>query len=384
MTPLLFEPISLRGLKLNNRVVLSPMCQYASTNGLASDWHVMHLGRFACANLGMVITEATAVEPRGRISPNCLGLYSDESEAALGRVVSFCKSFGSAKLGVQLAHAGRKSSVTPSFVKRNAVPPGEGGWVPLSPSAYEDGIHPSPEVIAESSIDELVHHWVESTRRAHAIGVDMIELHFGHGYLVNQFLSPLINTRTDEYGGSFDGRSRLALQIFQACRAVFPDEKPIGVRISAVDWVAGGWTLEDSCRLASRLQHLGCDYICTSSGGVSLEQKIVAHPGYQVPFAQAVKSHTGMTTMAVGQIWEPEQAELVLQNGSADLIAIARRLLVNPNWVWMAAVHFNHPLQYAPRYKAVQPRIGLQKDEPDRRGLFMFRTDEPSDTKRWG
>jgi len=214
--------------------------------------------------------------------------------------------------------------------------------------------------------------------------VDLIELHFAHGYLVNQFLSPLTNRREDSHGGSRDNRMRLAMEIFEACRAAFPQDRPMGVRISAVDWVEGGWTIEDSVELSTRLRSRGCDYVCTSSGGVSLAQKIVAGPGYQVPFARAVRRQAGVATIAVGQIWDPDQAESVLQEGSADLIAIGRRLLVNPRWAWMAAQHFRRDLDYTARYRVVQPRFGEKPLNERQGGVFMFRSDEATDGKRWG
>jgi 2,4-dienoyl-CoA reductase-like NADH-dependent reductase (Old Yellow Enzyme family) len=369
---LLFQPLQLRDLDLPNRIVLSPMCQYAAVDGCATDWHVMQLGRYACANLGLVMTEATAVEPRGRISPQCLGLYSDACEAALTRVIRFCKDYGAAKFGIQLAHAGRKSSVPPSFVSRKALTAHEGGWTPLSPSPYEDGVHGTPQVMSDADIEETIHHWVSATRRAARIGCDLIELHFAHGYLVNEFLSPLINTRTDDWGGTRDNRMRLALRIFAECRAAFPQERPIGVRISAVDWVEGGWTLADSCELATRLAALGCDYICASSGGVSMAQQITAGPGYQVPFAEAIRKEAEIKTIAVGQITDPDQAEAILQTGAGDLIALARGLLRDPNWAWNAAQHFGEPLDYVPRFKAVQPKRSREATTQPA-GLFMFR-----------
>src|SRR5882724_6528796 len=242
----LFSPIKLRGLTLDNRIVLSPMCQYASLDGNPSEWHTVHLGTYALANLGLVITEATAVEPVGRISPMCLGLYSDEHQERLSRIIRFYREFGTAKFGVQLAHAGRKSSVLPSFMIRRAVTPEEGGWTPISPSLYEDDVHPRPAVMDLALIEQVKTAWRDATRRAAEIGVDLIELHFAHGYIVNQFLSPLINTRTDAYGGSRENRMRFGLEIFELCRQAFPADRPIGVRISATDWVKGGWDIEDS------------------------------------------------------------------------------------------------------------------------------------------
>ena len=361
----LFTPIKLRGLTLDNRIVLSPMCQYASTDGVASDWHMAHLGTYALGNLGLAITEATAVEPKGRISPMCLGLYSDAHMEPLARILKLYRDYGTTKFGIQLAHAGRKSSVLPSFMIRKAVPVGEGGWVPMSPSDYRDEVHTPPQVMTLEDIEAAKLAWRDSTRRAAEIGVDMIELHFAHGYLVNEFLSPIINTRQDQYGGSRDNRMRLALEIYDLCRAAFPADRPIGVRISATDWVEGGWGIEDSVELAKKFHARGCDYIVTSSGGVSVKQKIPVGPLYQIPLAEAVRQGSGITTMAVGQITEPAQAENILEKGQADMIAIARRLMYDPHWAWRAATEFGVFLKYPARYRNANPRIGNAMDFPE-------------------
>ncbi len=388
MAPLLFTPFDMRGLTLDNRIVLSPMCQYAAQDGNASDWHLMHLGQFACANVGLIITEATGVEPRGRISPQCLGLYSDDNQAALARVVRFCKEYGRSKFGVQLAHAGRKSSTPASFLARKPVPPEEGGWIPLSPSYYEDHLHPHPHVMTLADIAQAQEAFVQATLRAAVIGVDLIELHFAHGYLINSFLSPLINKREDRYGGSRENRMRFGLEIFERCRAAFPQERPIGARISAVDWVEGGWTLEDSCVLAAELKALGCDYICCSSGGVTLDQKITPGPGYQTPFSEAVRREGEIATMAVGQIWEPQQAEDVLQAGKADMIALGRKFMSNPHWAWTAATHFQQPLPYPPRYRVAHPRMplpaGTEALSEAEKGTRMFHAGLDLSAKSWG
>lgn len=370
----LFSPFKLRGLALDNRVVLSPMCQYAARDGNASDWHMAHLGTYALANLGLVITEATGVEPEGRISPWCLGLYSDANQEALARVIRFYREYSDTKFGVQLAHAGRKSSVLPSFMIRKAVPVEEGGWIPLSPSSYEDDIHPHPQVMDRARIERTKAAWADAARRAGEIGVDLIELHFGHGYLVHQFLTPLINRREDEYGGSRENRMRLGLEIFDLCRRAFPADRPIGVRISAIDWVPGGWGIEDSVAFARALKERGCDYICTTSGGAVLAQKIEAGPLYQVPFAEAVRKGAGITTMAVGQITEAAQAEAILAREQADLIAIGRRLLADPRWAWNAAIALGVFLKYPPRYRICHPRMGRDlnfTDTPEKRQKLM-------------
>jgi 2,4-dienoyl-CoA reductase-like NADH-dependent reductase (Old Yellow Enzyme family) len=381
MTSQLFSPITLRGLALDNRIVLSPMCQYASQDGNPSQWHTVHLGTYALANLGLVITEATAVEPAGRISPMCLGLYTDAHQEALARIVGFFREYGTTKFGVQLAHAGRKASVLPSFMIRRAVTPEEGGWTPISPSYYEDSVHPPPAVMDIELIERVKTAWRDATRRAAEIDVDLIELHFAHGYIVNQFLSPLINTRTDAYGGSRENRMRFGLEIFELCRRAFPAERPLGVRISVTDWVEGGWDVEDSVVFAKELKARGCDYICTTSGGVSLKQRIEAKPGYQVPLAQAVRHGAGIATMAVGQITEARQAEAILAEGKADMIAIGRRLMFNPHWAWTAASELGAFLKYPARYRNAHPRIGQEMDFPEspekrRRLLEVMREEE--------
>jgi len=359
MSSLLFAPILLRKLEVANRIVVSPMCQYAAEDGSATDWHIMHLGNFAVSGPGLVISEATGVEPEGRISSSCLGLYSDANERALTRIVTFFRTYGGlTKFGVQLAHAGRKGSVLPSFVARRALRPEEGAWTPISPFYYVDATHTPPAVMDMARITSVREAWRNATQRAARIGVDLIELHFAHGYLVNQFLSPLINHRDDAYGGSLAKRMRFALEIFEDCRAVWPSERPMGVRISATDWISGGWDLDDSVVLARELKARGCDYICASSGGVSMEQKITSGPNYQVPFADRIRREAGIVTMAVGQITEARQAEDVLQANSADLIAIARRMLYNPRWAWHAATEFGEFAPYPPRYRTAHPLSG--------------------------
>lgn len=377
----LFSPITLRGLTLDNRIVLSPMCQYASQDGYASDWHMAHLGTYALANLGLAITEATAVEPKGRISPMCLGLYSDAHMESLARILRFYRDYGTTKFGIQLAHAGRKSSVLPSFMIRKSVPVSEGGWVPMAPSDYRDDVHTPPAIMTLEDIEDMKTEWGKATRRAAEIGVDLIELHFAHGYLVNQFLSPLVNTRQDQYGGSRENRMRLALEIFDLCRSAFPSDRPVGVRISVTDWVEGGWDTADSVVLAKELRARGCDYICTSSGGVSLKQKIDPKPLYQIPLAEAVRRGSGITTMAVGQITEPQQAESILAEGKGDMIAIARRLMFDPHWAWKAATELGVFLKYPARYRNANPRIGQAMDFPEspekrKRMLEVMREEE--------
>jgi 2,4-dienoyl-CoA reductase-like NADH-dependent reductase (Old Yellow Enzyme family) len=371
----LFSPFTMRGLSLSNRIVVAPMCQYGATDGVASDWHIMHLGNFALSGAGLVITEATAVEPRGRISPLCLGLYSDACETALARVIGFCRQYGAAKLGVQLAHAGRKGSVSASFEPRKFLQPHEGGWRTISASPVDDGFHAVPEMLDEAGIAQLIRDWVAATERAERLGFDLIELHFAHGYLVNQFMSPLGNLRSDAYGGDRARRMRLPIEIFEACRAVWPADKPMGVRISAVDWVPDGWDMADSVAFAAAMKARNCDFICASSGGMSMQQKIVAGPNYQVPFAEEMKRTTGITTMAVGQITEPEQAEEIIANGRADMVALARRMLFNPRWPWHAAIALGEHMIYPPRYRTCHPLMGTALKFPESREMRQALTD---------
>jgi 2,4-dienoyl-CoA reductase-like NADH-dependent reductase (Old Yellow Enzyme family) len=387
MGSILFSRLRLRELDLSNRIVVSPMCQYAAAGGSANDWHIMHLGSFAVSNPGLVITEATAVEPVGRISPNCLGLYSEENERALARIAAFFRTYGGeAKLGVQLAHAGRKSSVPPSFSVRRALTEEEGAWIPICPSDYEDGIYARPKVMDEQCIKEVQESWRKATLRADRAGVNLIELHFAHGYLVHEFLSPLINKRTDSYGGTLENRMRFALEVFEICRAVWPEQKPMGVRISATDSVPGGWDVDDSVVLSRRLKALGCDYVCASSGGISGAQNIVIGPGYQVPFAERIRREADIVAIAVGLITEARQAEAILQEGRADLIALGRRMLFNPRWAWHAAIELGEVLPYQERYRRANPLMGAGLkfvDTPEyRRALESIRTAEAQATHR--
>ncbi len=347
----LFSPITLRGLTLDNRIVLSPMCQYASQDGHASDWHMAHLGTYALGNLGLAITEATAVEPTGRISPWCLGLYSDAHMPALARILKLYRDYGTTKFGIQLAHAGRKSSVLPSFMIRKAVPVEEGGWVPMAPSYYEDDVHTRPSVMNLDDIEHAKLAWRDATRRAAEIGVDLIELHFAHGYLVNQFMSPLINTRNDQYGGSRENRMRFPLRVVEAVRHVWPKDRVLAIRVSATDYMGEeGWTLEDAIAFSHELNTRGIDLIDVSGGGSSPRQKIDLKPGYQVPMSEAIKRATGLPTIAVGLVTDPKLADAIIRDDKADAVALGRALLNDPFWAWRAAdaldAVVNVPAQY--------------------------------------
>ena len=334
------------------------MCQYASTDGSANDWHLMHLGQFAMGAGGLVITEATHVSPVGRISKNCLGLYSDENEASLKKVIDFCKRYGVAKFGIQLAHSGRKGSVHRPNDGSKPLTAEEGAWTTLAPSAlpFGPGWH-TPVAITRAGLAEVKQQFVESAKRAVRIGFELGELHIGHGYLLHQFLSPLANQREDEYGGSSANRMRYPLEVFEAVRAVWPAELPLGVRVSATDWVDGGWTPEETVVFAHGLKKLGCDFLDVTSGQVDPRQKIPFAPGYNVPFAEKVKRETGMPVMAVGMISNGRQAEEIISAGKADMVAIARAVMDNPRWAWQAARELSAETAYAGQYQRCHPSV---------------------------
>ncbi len=356
MTSNLFEPFSMRGLTLDNRVVVSPMCQYSAVEGNATDWHLMHLGHLALSGNGLLILEATAVEARGRITPYCLGLYSDENEAAIQRVVDFCRETGNAKLGIQLAHAGKKASAHRPADGRHALAEDEGAWETVAPSPLPVSERwPVPRMLDRAGMDDIRDAFVVGAKRSERIGFDLIELHMAHGYLLHEYLTPLSNQRNDEYGGSIENRMRFPLEVFEAVRAVWPENKPLGVRISATDWVEGGWEIEDSVVLAKALKERGCDYICASSGGGTGAQKIELKPGYQADFAAQIKRDTGIPTMAVGMILEPEHAEALVSDGAADMIALARGMLYNPRWAWHAAEALGADAAYPVQYERSRP-----------------------------
>jgi 2,4-dienoyl-CoA reductase-like NADH-dependent reductase (Old Yellow Enzyme family) len=335
--PSLFSPLTMRGLTVENRIVVSPMCQYSSTDGSANDWHIVNLGQFALSGPGILFFEATHVSPEARITPRCLGLYSDDNEAGMQRVVQFVRTWARAPVGVQLAHAGRKSSTMVPWEGVGALR-GPGAWEPVAPSAvpYQADWH-VPRALDAAGMQKVRDDFAAATLRAERLGIDLIELHFAHGYLAHQFLSPLSNQRTDEYGGSLDNRMRFPLELFDAVRAVWPERKPLGVRISATDYVDGGWNLESSIVLAERLRTRGCDFIDVSSGGLSPLQKVAVTPGYQVPYAREIRQASGIPTIAVGAITLPQQAQDIIAIGDADMVALARGFLRSPRWPWDAA-----------------------------------------------
>jgi len=346
----LFQPLRLRGVELRNRIVVSPMCQYSCVDGVPTDWHLVHLGSRAVGGAALVFAEATAVSPEGRISPGDAGIWNEQQADAFARIAAFVRDQGAAA-GIQLAHAGRKASMRAPWEARGAVASGEGGWEPVAPSAVtfsED--YASPRALSESEIGEVVEEFVAAARRADAAGFDVIELHMAHGYLLHEFLSPLSNLRDDRYGGPLENRMRAPLEVVRAVRAAWPEEKSLFVRISATDWVEGGWDLDQSIAFARELAREGVDVVDCSSGGLSTEQEIDVGPGYQVPFAAAIRRETGIATGAVGLITEPAQAEEIVAGGSADLVILARQLLREPYWPLRAArelgAEIDWPVQY--------------------------------------
>eukprot|EP01125_Pyxidicula_operculata_P019989 TRINITY_DN7287_c0_g1_i1.p1 TRINITY_DN7287_c0_g1~~TRINITY_DN7287_c0_g1_i1.p1 ORF type:complete len:382 (-),score=59.13 TRINITY_DN7287_c0_g1_i1:70-1098(-) len=328
---------------MSNRVVVSPMCQYSAKDGQWNDWHLAQLGRYAMGGAGLIFTEATAVEDIGRITPYCTGLWAEEQKPGLKRIVDFIHAHG-IPVGIQIAHAGRKASTLAPWVNRgSAVPFDQGGWEPIGPSPVPFSRHyHTPKEMTKDDILRVIRLFKETTIRAIEVGVDAIEIHGAHGYLISSFNSPLTNLRTDEYGGSFEGRTRLCREIVSAVRSVMPADMPLFLRLSCYEWVEGGWTSEDTVKLVSIVKDLGVDVVDCSSGGNLSHQKIVAGPGYQVPFAKDVKkAHPNVLTQSVGAITDPHQAEEILQSGDADLIALARELLRNPQWPMHAAKTLN-------------------------------------------
>jgi 2,4-dienoyl-CoA reductase-like NADH-dependent reductase (Old Yellow Enzyme family) len=353
--PHLFDPITFRDLTLPNRIVVSPMCQYSSTDGFANDWHFVHLATRAIGGAGLVFTEATAVAADGRISPDDLGIWADVHVGALGRIVRFVKGEGSA-IGMQLAHAGRKGSTFAPFVGRGAVAESDGGWQPIGPTETPfDSNYPTPRAMTLIDIAEAIDAFKRAAERAQAAGFDVIEVHAAHGYLIHEFLSPLSNTRTDEYGGSFDNRIRFCLEVVEAVRGVWPERSPLFVRLSATDWVEGGWDIEQSVELVRRLSGQGVDLIDCSSGGMVPHATIPTTPGYQVPFAERIKRDAAIATGAVGLITTPSQANDIIATGRADVVVLARELLRDPYWPLRAARELGHQVPWPAQYLRAAP-----------------------------
>lgn len=347
----LFEPLQLRSVTLPNRIVLSPMCQYSAVDGVPNNWHRIHLGRYATAGLGLIIAEATHVNAQARITPGCLGLYNAVQEAAFAGIVADVKQFGPTPFAIQLAHAGRKASADLPWRGGQSLQ-GPLAWPTVAPSAipHDTGWH-TPAELDDEGLAEVKRDFVSAAQRADRAGVDLIELHGAHGYLMHEFVSPISNKRRDAYGGSLENRMRFPLEVFEAVRAAWPKHKPLGMRITGSDWMGSdGLGIEDAVAFAARLKELGADFVDVSSGGVSMQQKITTGPGYQVHFAEAVKKATGLVTMAVGMISDARQAEAIVKEGRADLVAMARALLHDPYWAWHAADLLQGEVHVAPQY----------------------------------
>jgi 2,4-dienoyl-CoA reductase-like NADH-dependent reductase (Old Yellow Enzyme family) len=358
MTSALFSPIRLANLELANRIVVSPMCQYSADDGVASDWHDSHLGTLANSGAALVVVEATGVERRGRITHGCLGLYSDDCEAALAGLVARCRRYGTAKIGIQLAHAGRKASASRPWEGAQSLKPGDDPWETIAPSAIPFGPnwHVPREMTAED-MERVRDAFVAAAMRAVRAGVDAIELHGAHGYLLHSFVSPISNRRSDGYGGSLAARMRYPLEIAQAVRAVVPKATPLGARITGTDWLDGGLTADDAVTFAKALKAEGLDFVCISSGGVSADARPPVAANSNVPFAEQVKREAGIATRAVGLIAGSKQAEAIIAEGKADMVALARAMLDDPHWGWHAAHALGADVARPKQYQRAAPKV---------------------------
>ena len=352
--PHLFDPLTIKGITLRNRIGVSPMCQYSSEDGLANDWHLVHLGSRAVGGAALVIAEATAVAPEGRITPADAGIWSDQHMEPLAKINRFIKHHGAVP-GIQIAHAGRKASAARPWEGGDHLDEQAGGWTPVAPSeiAFGDGLDKIPHALTIEEVSQVKQNFVDATRRSLAAGYEWLELHSAHGYLSHEFLSPLTNHRIDQYGGSFENRIRFLMETVVATRAVWPDHLPFTVRLSCTDWVEGGWDIEQSVELSRQLKSAGVDLIDCSSGGAVPHVKVPVGPGYQVPFAEKIRKDAGIATAAVGMINEARLADDIIQTGKADLVFMARELLRDPYWPLHAAVTLGQrkavpaPNQYA-------------------------------------
>ena len=355
----LFSPWSLGRLNLTNRIVVAPMCQYSAVDGTPGDWHMAHLGQLAMSGAGLLIIEATAISAVGRITPGCLGLYSDANEAGLARVLAMMRGIAPGlPIAMQIAHAGRKASSRAPWHGGQQIPLGEpGSWIAEAPSALPHKLgEDAPAALDAAGIAQVIADFAATARRAAHLGLDGLEIHAAHGYLLHQFLSPLANQRSDGYGGALANRMRLTLEVFDAVRAAFPTERPVWARVSATDWVDGGWDIESTVALGLALKARGCAGLHVSSGGVSPLQAIPLGPGYQVHLAEQIKHEVGLPTIGVGLITEAAQAEAIIASGQADAIALARGLLFNPRWPWHAAAALGAQVSVPPQYWRSQPR----------------------------
>jgi 2,4-dienoyl-CoA reductase-like NADH-dependent reductase (Old Yellow Enzyme family) len=355
----LFTPLRVGSLELRNRIVIAPMCQYSAEDGRATDWHLIHLGHLALSGAALLTLEATAVVPEGRISPRDLGLWSDDTERALAHTLASVRRWSDMPIAIQLAHAGRKASTrVPWEGSRQIAPHEPDGWHTVAPSPlpFVAGDH-APLALDRDGLARVRDGFAASARRAARLDIDAVQLHGAHGYLLHQFLSPLSNCRDDEYGGSLENRMRFPLEVFDAVRAVFPQERPVTMRVSGTDWADGGWDVEQTIAFAQALEARGCGGIHVSSGGLTPAQRIPVGPSYQVPLARAVKAATHIPVVAVGMITEFEQAEAIVATGDAHLIALARAILYNPRWPWHAAAHFGASVKAPNQYLRSQPPL---------------------------
>jgi 2,4-dienoyl-CoA reductase-like NADH-dependent reductase (Old Yellow Enzyme family) len=365
MTSALFSPIRLADLELSNRIVVAPMCQYSANDGAATDWHMTHLGMLANSGAGLVVVEATHVERHGRITHGCLGLYSDACEAALERVLNHCRRIGTARFAIQLAHAGRKASSQRPWEGAKALGPHQDPWPTIAPSAlpFGPGWH-TPAAMTEEDMARVRADFVQAARRSVRLGFDAIELHLAHGYLLHSFVSPLSNKRNDQWGGSLDGRMRFPLEVARAAREVVPKGTPLGARITGTDWVEGGLTADDAVALTKALKAAGLDYVDVSSANITPDSRWPSEPGFNVPIAERIRRETGMPIRAVGMIANPKQAEAIVAEGKADMVAMARAFLDDPHWGWHAAqtlaAEVARPVQYARTAPALWPGTALR------------------------
>ncbi|MDH7971845.1 NADH:flavin oxidoreductase/NADH oxidase [Sphingomonas sp. AR_OL41] len=356
--PKLFEPIMVGGLELANRIVIAPMCQYSAVDGCMNDWHVIHLGHLALSGAALLTIEATAVVPGGRISHGDVGLYDDATEAAMAGVIASVRRHSDMPIAIQLGHAGRKASTDlPWLGGAQIAPEAAHGWQTVAPSplGFAATDH-APHALNDDDLVGLRDAFAAAARRAARLGIDAVQIHGAHGYLLHQFLSPISNGREDEYGGSLENRMRFPLEVFDAVRAAFPPERPVTMRVSGTDWVDGGWDVEQTIAFAQALERRGCAAIHVSSGGLDPRQNIPVGPNYQVPLARAVKQATTMPVVAVGLITEPEQAEAIIATGDADLVALARTMLYDPRWPWHAAAALGAQVTAPNQYLRSQPR----------------------------
>ena len=360
MAAALFSPITIGGLRLPNRIAVAPMCQYSADDGSATDWHLQHWMTLAMSGAAMVTIEATGVERRGRITHDCLGLYSDANEAAAARALAAARRVAArgTRFGVQLAHAGRKASSRVPWQGGGSLGPDEDPWITVAPSAvaFDEGWQ-VPQALDEGGIARVIRHFTEAAMRARRAGFDFVEIHSAHGYLGHSFLSPLSNKRTDQWGGSLENRMRFVLAVAGAVRGVLPDSMPVGLRISATDWVEGGFNPDEAVKVAQALKPLGIAYVCASSGGVDPRAKVPNAPGYQVAFAEKIRREAGIPTRAVGLIDEPHQAEEIIAEGKADMVALGRAMLADPRWPWRAAAMLGAKVDIVNQYARSAPTM---------------------------